>query len=304
MAELTGRASGSVPVRGGSDIPTTRTLAWLVDQYAQARDVRPGSVSQLRYSATLFGRWLKRKPTLKDLAETQVNAWVRALLDAGTLSTETIRSKRRHLVCLRRFAYERGWMGTLGTIRPVKQAARIPVAWSQDELAALLHIAALKTQRLLRHRPVAWCAFWRAFILVGYYSGLRLGDLLKLRFEAIGQGGVCVVIQSKTGNALTFHLPEDALAAVAAIRKPERARIFGDLLCRRTIQDEFRWLTREAKIGGSIKRLRASGATWVEATVPGSAMAFLGHRTPGLAHQHYVDPRHIQQNKPRPPRLG
>lgn len=252
----------------------------------------------------VFARWLGHEPTLKELTEATVNAWVRSMTDAGKLSPETIRSKRRHIVGLRRFAYERGWMRTLGTIRPVKQAARIPVAWSHGELAALLHIAALKTKRLARHRPVAWCAFWRAFILVGYYSGLRLGDMIRLRFDAIGPDGTCVMLQGKTGNPVTFNLPEDAMAALAAIRHPERARIFGDLLCRRTIQDEFRWLTREAKIGGSIKRLRASGATWVEATVPGSAMAFLGHRTPGLAHAHYCDPRYIQQNKPRPPQLG
>lgn len=282
---------------------TPRTLAWLIDQYAQSRDAGKGTINQLRYSTGIFAKWLGYEPTLRDLADSTVNAWVRDLTDKGTRSPETVRSKRRHIVMLRRFAYERGWMKNLGTVRPVKPIQRVPVAWSQDELAALLNTAGQKTKRLLRHRPVAWSAFWRAFILTGYYSGMRFGDMLRLRFDAIGPDGTAVVIQHKTKNALTFRLPDDALAAINAIRKPDRARVFGDLLCERTIQDEFRWLTREAKVGGSIKRLRSSGATWIEATTPGSAMAFLGHRTPGLAYAHYVDPRYVQGNKPQPPKI-
>lgn len=280
-----------------------KSLDWLVEQYANSRDAGQGTIKQLGYTVARFGDWLGRPPIIGDLGEPAINAWIRAMVDDGGLSIETIRSKRRHLVMLRRLAYERGWMRTLGTVRPVKPAARVPVAWSQDEIAALLAAAATKTSRLKRHRAVRWCDFWRAFILTGYYSGLRFGDLLRLKFDALATDGTAIVIQHKTGRPVVLRLPPDCLESIRAIRKPERARIFGDLVFYKTIQEEFRWLVRESKVGGSIKRLRASGATWVEAHNPGAAMAFLGHRTPGLAYAHYCDPRFIQQNKPIPPQL-
>jgi hypothetical protein len=90
----------------------------------------------------------------------------------------------------------------------------------------------------------------------------------------------------------------------AAAKIAGKTLLFAGLLTRRPIQVQFAKLVRGAGLQGSTKWLRRSGATWCEVHQPGSAMAFLGHRTPGLAYKHYVDPRFVQRDKPRPPKIG
>ena len=134
----------------------------------------------------------------------------------------------------------------------------------------------------------------RALILVGYETGLRLGDLLRL--PTVDRNGRFSIVQSKTGDVITCQLSAEAVDAV---------RLGGEVFSwpRRRIQERFTALLVRCGLSGSIKRLRATGATWCEVTEPGSAAAYLGHKTPGLALKHYIDPRHLSRTKPLPPPL-
>lgn len=285
-------------------IASTNSLRALAERYALEHDIRPNSAKQHAYSIASLEKYLGRVATLDDLSDDCLNLWLTWLAKQG-LAPESIRSRRRCVLTLWRAAYADRHVDTLpGRVRRVKPSNTVPVCWSQDELHRLLKVAATKTKAMQRHRAVRWCDFWLALMYLAYHSGLRMSDLLSLRCDQIAADGTLFLFQRKTGHAIQCRLPPEAMKAIRAISRPPRVRLIGDLLCRQSLQKELRFLTREAGVSGSMKWFRRTGATWCEAHAPGSAMAFLGHRTPGLAYKHYVDPRFVQKERPMPPPLS
>jgi len=251
------------------------------------------------YAITSLERHLGREATTADVVPQTLNPWINAMLAGGELVPETARCYRRAILSLAICAHGDEAKKT----RKVKVQKKLPQSWSQKDLAALLK-AAEKFKRPMRYHPsVLWSDVLVAIVYVGYQTGLRLGDLLEFSLDQIDDSGVMVLIQRKTGNVVRCQLDDDGRRAVDAIASPHRKRIFGSLAKRSTLQEKFSALCRAAGVSGSIKRLRATGATWVEAVHPGAAMRFLGHATPGLAYKHYVDPRFLIGEQPRPPRL-
>jgi len=139
----------------------------------------------------------------------------------------------------------------------------------------------------------------RAIILTGYYTGLRPCDLLDLRTSDFMQGGVLVIRQKKTDEAIPIELPADCREAIAATYPQGRELVFP--VSRKAVWESIRSLIKKAGIGGSLKWLRRTGATRCEQVQPGSAKAYLGHLTDGLAYRHYVDARQIVFTRPIPP---
>jgi integrase len=132
-----------------------------------------------------------------------------------------------------------------------------------------------------------------------------LSDQLALEWKQVADDSqTSVVLQQKTRKRIAFRLSESTQAAVAETRPGERRKIFGGLIDKRNAQEYFKAILRTAGLPGSSKWLRRSGATPCEIEHPGSAMAYLGHKTPGLAYQSYVDPTKIQNAKPLPAPIG
>lgn len=101
------------------------------------------------------------------------------------------------------------------------------------------------------------------------------------------------------GLPLLIELPSVALNSFLLTKPEQRELAF-------PLTDKVLWywfdkITEAAGVNGSAKWVRRTGATRVEQHQPGSAMAYLGHKTAGLAYQHYVDARQIQSNRPMPP---
>lgn len=271
-------------------------------QYAVSRGLAPSTVRAHRYVLNSLARFLQREPERTDLARDTVNAWLFAELSSG-LDANTVHTRRRTLLTLWRDAFEESWVDSApARIRKIKLPSKIPNAWTQEQIRQLLATIDKSKGSLHCHR-VSRCLFWRAYVMVGYYTGLRLGDLLKLRFDQIERDGSLVVIQNKTGTPVRCVLEYEAMSAVEGILRPERARIFGDLMSKKCIQENFAAIVKKAGLRGSTKWLRSTGASWCEAVTPGSAMAFLGHRTHGLAYKHYVSPTIVQGSHPGPPRI-
>lgn len=272
--------------------------------YAVTHGLAPSSCRAHRWAINSLAKFLGREPDRSDLERDTINAWLFAELSRG-LGPTTVHFERRALLSLWRDAFEEGWCDTGPTrIRKIKLPQRVPNAWTLEQIRQLLATIASLKGRLKRQPQVSRCLFWRAYVLTGYYTGLRLGDLLKVRFDQISADGSLTVIQNKTGTAVRCCLEYEALSAIEGIMRPARLRIFGDVMSQQCIQEYFAALVKRAGLRGSTKWLRSSGASWCEANTPGSAMAFLGHRTHGLAYRHYVAPEIAQANISRPPKLG
>lgn len=277
-------------------------LREVLNRYRRNRDVEADTVAWISVILGKFEFFLGRAATVDDLTDDRVSDWVTHLLETGAFARQTVYSYRRGLLILWRFSFEAGLCERWPTrVKRVRAPVPIPEAISADDALRVL----LACQRITgRHRsglPRAKTAM--AIVACTWDSGLRLGDLLRLAFVDFDQTGRGMLMQHKTGFAVAFQLSSVAIAAVDDIADPARKLVFGGVVPESQVYELMREASALAGVAVGTRKLRKSGATAVEIERPGAAMAYLGHRTPGLAARHYIDPRFIQRQKTNPPAL-
>lgn len=272
--------------------------------YLLVRPLRSSSVHQLTTTLRVLDRWHGRHVRLEQLSAHLVNRFLRD--HAVDHAPKTVSRRRGDLLTLWRFAAAMNLVDPPPKhIRQVTQPRRIPRAWTRDEMSRMLD-AADRAQEYYR-TGIRIGAFWTVFILLVYDTGLRLSDVLALTLAEV-QTGEFEVAQEKTGEAIICRVQEVTLAAIAKTVPPQREKLLPWPYCR-----EYFWkhwkehvlLPAGLPVGRKEgpQKLRRTSASHLEAVAPGAAMRHLGHRTPGLAQQHYIDPRIAGSRPPLPPSL-
>jgi integrase len=259
----------------------------LADAYQRNHDISPTTYGQLRNAAQLLTRFAGGSLNPADLSADLVNAWLVSRKNAG-LAAITLKGNRTSIRMLWRLAHELGLAPPVGKVRCIKVPHGIPTAFRLDDLKKLL-AAAAKERLRWRYWRIEKRLYWRAFLLAAYDSGLRLSDVLAIRWQSIewtGSGdGAMPLVQQKTGHLHVVHFYEETMRALAACQKSgiERDVIFPPLSRARWYQ-HFKRLCRAAGVKGTSRYLRRSGASYIAAEHGESAASrFLGHRTPELA---------------------
>ena len=260
--------------------------------YAMKVGASPGYVEQLQVLT-------KRLPwTTEDLTVTKIDSYLTLALH--TLAPSTVQNHRRMLITLRHAALRDRLVVDDCTqpVRRVKCPLPLPRAWSHVEIRHLLTVAATFRGG---SRNCRWDILLPAWIAVAYSSGLRLGDMLAVRHDAL-RGNRMALVLAKTGRPHVIVLDEPALQAIATL--PIRGSlIFGDLVGRCVFIRVFRRLVKRSNMHGSGKYLRRSSATYAQMAGM-SPSGHLGHATPGLAARNYVDPVLLAEIKTPVPSVG
>jgi integrase len=201
------------------------------------------------------------------------------------LAASTVNNHRRMLSTLRKAALRDGLLVDDCTrpIRRVKHVLPMVRAWTHDEIRHLLAVAAEMPGGTLHcpHRTLL-----PAWLLVGYSSGLRLGDMLTITYDSL-RGDRLATVLHKTGQQHVVVLDGNALSAIRSL--PRRGpKIFGGLVGRSRIIVAMRQLVKRSGLTGSGKYLRRSSATYAQMAGI-DATGHLGHLTPGMK-RHYLDP--------------
>lgn len=252
-----------------------------IREYAEAYSQRVGASRGYREQLVVL---TKRLPWLvSDLTVANIDAYLTKALDH--LAASTVHNHRRMLGTLRKAALRDGLVvdDCPHPIRRVKHTLPLVRAWSHDEMRHLLAVAAEMTGGTLHcpHRILL-----PAWILVGYSSGLRLGDLLAIRHDQLRGNRLALVLQ-KTQVPHVVILDDLALEAIRSL--PRRGpKIFGNLVGRSRIIVAMRSLVKRAGLCGSGKYLRRASATYAQMAGI-DASGHLGHLTPGMR-RHYLDP--------------
>lgn len=225
---------------------------------------------------------VRRLPwTVADLRPERIDAYLTEAL--AHLSPSTVANHRRMLGTLMRFAASEGLVDRSipRPLRRVKRPPPAPRAWSHAEIIQLLETCKqLPGGRKCRHATLL-----RAWILVAYSTGLRLCDLLAIRWDQM-RGQRILVRQHKTGQPHCVYVDDNAMEALKFLPK-NGPRIFGDLICRDKLLAQMRLLVKLSGIPGSTKFLRRSGATYCEISGK-DARTHLGHKTAAMK-VHYLD---------------
>lgn len=93
-----------------------------------------------------------------------------------------------------------------------------------DELSAMLAAAPQMTKPTIPGvTPAAW---WQSFLTVAYFTGLRVGTLMRMNYEDVKDGRIFIRARiSKKRKGRRQYLTAQALTAIEAIRT-DRSRIF------------------------------------------------------------------------------
>lgn len=257
--------------------PSRMALVDFARSYALRSGASPGYTEQLVVLT-------KRLPWgVTDLTVDQIDAYLTQALNH--LAASTVHNHRRMLSTLRKAALRDGLLVDDCTrpIRRVKHTLPMVRAWTHDEMRTLLAVAAEMPGGTLHcpHRILL-----PAWILVGYSSGLRLGDLLAITYDSLRGDRLATVLQ-KTRQQHVVVLDGNALESIRSL--PRRGpKIFGGLVGRSRIIVAMRSLVKRAGLTGSGKYLRRASATYAQLAGM-DATGHLGHLTPGMK-RHYLDP--------------
>lgn len=273
-------------------------LSTYLEKYSLEHGLAPNSLDQMQVTIRNFRRFLETDPTLADLNDDTVNRWLKSR--TAECAPQTVRNNRRNLICLWRGAFEAGLIENLPRrVRKVRCPSTPPRAWSTEQVQELLKVCRHVSKRRVGEIPHE--LYWRLFINITWDTALRCGDVLALRLSDIGADGQVVISQRKTGWDHICQLQPGTVEMLKKTLPTSRKLAIPWDRSQEYFRRQFTKLVRLAGIPpGTSKWLRRSSATALEALHPGSAMAHLGHRTPGIAYRNYVDPRLLQYNRPSP----
>jgi len=161
-------------------------------------------------------------------------------------------------------------------------------AWTPEQVAHAIELTELHRGNRLRSGANLG-VFLRCWLVLGYESGARWGDLWKMREDDF-DGDALRWRCNKTDEIVYRTLTNLAVESVGEMldASPD-GRVLGWAAKKRHAMRLMHWHLRTCDLPGSSKWLRRSAATHVEKAHPGKARLFLGHRTPHMADQHYID---------------
>ena len=299
------------PIAGGARAPRCRKLPepqgepgtllhFFQTAYRPQALLEASEISRDNYLATFrklracFGRELR----LDELSASAVATFLAWLQERGASPNG---SHRRRLLALWRYANELALAAPVPRMRKARVQREVPDAWSLDELARL--IAATPRLEKPAIGGVAAPDYWRALLLVGYWTALRRSSLLRLKPEDLDVNGWLDVpaLAMKNGHGQRFRLGQDAIDAVAKILGP-RPHIFPKLSDGGALGEHFRALVdlaglpRSRHKRGLFHKLRRTSITHTAARAGlAAAIALAGHSGPYVT-ERYLDPRFLTGN--------
>lgn len=229
-----------------------------------------------------------------------VNAFLKKRL--SEVASTTTRAERTIVLTLWRFAYDNELLDNPPRgVMKVKSSRSPTRAWTHEQCKTLVAGTSEVAGWLKSGAPLG--LFLRTWILLGYESGSRRGDLWDMRAEHF-EGSALRWTQHKTGDPIHKRLSDECIGCVnAMLRLSPDGRVLGwACKARQSMLLMKKYLISQG-LPGTSKWLRRSGATHVEITQPGKARFHLGHRSLNLAAQNYIDWSQVRQHAPEVPSL-
>lgn len=243
--------------------------------------------------------------SLSGITPELVSRWLYRLEQRGR-SPHYLHSLRAAILAVWRCAWELSHEDIrLGSVRKpmirrVSRPATANTAWTADDVTRLVKAAdQLPGDFEMIRRPRSW--YFSTLIRAGWYTGLRQGDLLRLRREQIGADGRWTQIQGKTGRTVQQELYRELLAEID--RYADTTGLIWPMPgSRETFRKWFNRLVRQAGLVGTCKKLRKSAGTAYELLNPGMGQVLLGNERRTFERS-YLDQSRIAEAGKRPEKL-
>jgi integrase len=263
----------------------------------------PRTAPESRPAIRLLNEHFGRDVLLRELSD-QLAAIHFAWLSAQGLRPATVNQHRAIIFAVWRHAYDAGLVNRLPRVKKIRELREAPDAWTPEQLAAVLAAAdGFRAHRTYSGIPCN--LFWRALVLVAWWTGLRRATLFGIRQLDVdlATGWLTVpahLMKNKRGKR--FRLGEDAVAALRVIWQPKRELVFPQPFAElSTMGDHLGLIVAAAGVppgrhAAGLNRfhmIRRSTAT-AAAIAGGEAAAceLLGHSS-GVVTARYLDPAQL-----------
>jgi integrase/recombinase XerD len=172
---------------------------------AVERQLSGNTVQAYRSDLNDFRAWIARSGVPVNISTTTLKSYLQAMVTERHLAVATV---RRRMACLRAF-FSR--LSTLGLVedpfsgwRPAfPRRKRLPRALSRIELRSLLSVSG-RQSRLL-HGP------WGTSVRLMVATGLRVGELCKVRVEDVSPDGATLRVHGKGSRDRVAYIADEAL---------------------------------------------------------------------------------------------
>jgi integrase len=222
---------------------------------------------------------------------------------AGRTSPATANKVLRHILALLRYAKELDVLKGDVPKRPkLKEPKRLPEAWTVDEVQVILAEAIREPGDIDGVPANRW---WYSILLTIYYCGGRITAVRKTIPEdfLFDQRAIILRAANQKQNADQYlHLPDQVVAAVAALHCDGRALVWPWPYHESTLFSRFRAILQRAGVrygqgrGGLFGKMRRTHASYL-ALGGADASYSLGHSSPRVTRDHYLDPRIVSRGQ-------
>lgn len=276
-------------------------LAWLAD-YVLFRSISDNSAYQMRRTIGTLREWLARDPMDDDLNDRTISEWIASMQKRESHSPTTIAGHRTKLLCLWRFAADRGAVDPPHRVRDAKRPEPAPISWTIGELQDII-TACGQLDGYFRATGSRRSIYCSTLVKFCYESGLRRSDVWRIDRRQIRPDGSIVMRQHKTGIPHFPRIRPDTYVGIGAL--------VGDrpLACPYKSQSDWYTFWKKNVITpagvrhGALQQIRRTGATHLAIGHPEAVQRYLGHRTPSMQ-RHYVDQSIATPQQHLPPDIG
>jgi integrase len=201
-------------------------LASVIDRIAMDRDIEKVTVDQYIRHVNRFSECLGHEATIEDLSEDSLNRFLVSLQKEGLVGT-TVRNYRVSITVVWSYLTEKEGLReySIRRVRRLKIVQRPVHAWSLKQIGQL--IAACEDVRGTLDNGIAGKDFLKAWVYLGYDTGLRPSDVRLLKWSDVNQiDGDVIITQHKTSVPHCAYLSPQSQESLRAIQFPERELIF------------------------------------------------------------------------------
>lgn len=268
-------------------------VADLLPEYASRTNPKPGTAKLFDQAVKQFSRALIRPAELSDFTEDRMAQFVTTRQLAGK-SPGTIAGEQRKLYALWRFACKCGYVQVWPTSHPVRVPARIPRAWTADELRRLF----ASTCYAIDVGSVDGRLWWKSLFSCLWDTGERIAAMMALKWDGVDLDGLTIFLPAEVrkGGQVDRLYPISEETAQLLGKLPREYRPFFWPYNHATLYNRLKAMMLKGGLPADRRskfhRIRRSTASHYEAA-GGNATELLGHSSRNVT-RGYLDPRIVR----------
>jgi integrase len=271
----------------------------LENDYAPLRGLKAKAILQYRLTLDRFAEHLGREPEVSDLQGITVQQFLTAR--KTKVSAATVQKDRCQICALwsHLFRLRRVEVAPAAVLPPMRAPKRVPRAYRDHEISAILK-AALATPGSIDGRPAS---IWHASLIrAAFETAERIGALLAVEWRDVDFAEKTILLRAENRKGahadLLRPVSDQTLAWISTLRQTagDRRRVWNWDRWPTHLWYQFRQIckragTRDAPVQcRGYHGFRKASASYIAAAAGlGEAAAALGHSSPVITQQHYVD---------------